>query len=65
MATLAALAPGPARLPPPRWLLRSRFGAAALSITQGRGAVPARALELGYEFRQPRLDGALRQALAA
>jgi uncharacterized protein (TIGR01777 family) len=65
MATLATLTGGPARLPPPRWLLRSRFGAGALTVTQGRGAVPARALELGYEFRQPRLDGALRQALAA
>ena len=49
----------------PRWLLRSRFGAAAVAITHGRGAAPARALELGYEFRRPELGDALRQALAA
>jgi len=36
-----------------------------VTVTQGRGAIPARALELGYEFRQPRLPAALRQALAA
>jgi uncharacterized protein len=65
MATLSELAHGRGRLPPPRWLLCSRFGAAAVTVTQGRGAVPARALELGYEFQQPRLDGALQQALAA
>ena len=65
METLAALAPGRGRLATPRWLLRSRFGAGAVTVTEGRGAVPARALELGYEFRQPRLAGALQQALAA
>jgi uncharacterized protein (TIGR01777 family) len=65
MATLAAVASGSGRLAPPRWLLRSRFGASAVTVTQGRGAVPARALELGYEFRQPHLAGALRTAIAA
>ncbi len=65
MATLAGLVGTPGRLSPPRWLLRSRAGVGALAVTQGRSAVPARALELGYEFRQPRLDGALQQALAA
>jgi len=65
MTTLTGLTGGPGRLPAPRWLLRSRLGAGAVPVTQGRGAVPARALELGYEFRQPRLAGALQQALAA
>jgi len=71
MGTLSALALArgglvpPGRLAPPDWLLHSRFGAGALTVTQGRGAVPARALELGYEFRQPRLAAALEQALAA
>jgi uncharacterized protein (TIGR01777 family) len=65
MATLSALAHGAGRLAPPGWLLHSRFGAGALTVTQGRGAVPARALELGYEFRQPRLAEALEQALVA
>ena len=71
MATLSALAQGqsrltpPGRLAPPGWLLHSRFGAGALTVTQGRGAVPARALDLGYEFSRPRLAPALEQALAA
>lgn len=65
MGAVAGLAPPRVRVPPPHWLLRSRWGAGAMAVTQGRGAVPARALELGYEFRQPRLDGALREALAA
>jgi uncharacterized protein len=65
MATLARLAHGQPWVPPPRWLLRSRMGAGALAITHGHGAVPARALELGYEFRHPRLEDALRAALAA
>jgi uncharacterized protein (TIGR01777 family) len=65
MSTLSTLVQGRGGLGAPRWLLRSRLGAGAVTVTQGRGAVPARALELGYEFRQPRLDGALQQALAA
>jgi uncharacterized protein len=65
MTTLATLARGPGRLRPPRWLVHSRLGASAMAVTQGRGAVPARALELGYEFRQPRLAAALEHALAA
>jgi hypothetical protein len=65
MTTLARVAGGPGGLPPPLWLLRSRLGARALAITQGHGAVPERALELGYEFRHPSLEDALRAALAA
>src|SRR5437660_1650360 len=65
MTTLATLAHGPGRLRPPRWLVHSRLGASAMAVTQGRGAVAARALELGYEFRQPRLAAALEHALAA
>jgi uncharacterized protein (TIGR01777 family) len=65
MDTLAALAGFQAGVPSPLWMLRSRFGARAVAVTQGRGAMPARALELGYQFRQPDLREALRQALAA
>src|SRR5262249_38784852 len=65
MPTRARLARGPAHVRPPRWLLHSRLGASAMTVTHGRGAVAARALELGYEFRQPHLEGALAQALAA
>jgi uncharacterized protein len=65
METLAAMAGTAAGMAPPDWLLHSRFGAGAIVVTQGRGAVPARALALGYEFRQPRLDRALQASLAA
>lgn len=50
---------------PPDWLLHSRLGPGALAVTHGRGAVPTRALELGYAFQHPELEEALHQALAA
>jgi NAD dependent epimerase/dehydratase family enzyme len=34
-------------------------------VTTGARALPARALVLGYEFRYPQLDAALRAALGA
>jgi uncharacterized protein len=65
MATLCSQLGVPAGLSAPDWLLKSRFGTGAIAVTQGRGAAPARALELGYEFKLPRLDAALWRALAA
>jgi uncharacterized protein (TIGR01777 family) len=65
MGTLAGLLGTPVGLRSPRWLLRSRLGAGAVTVTHGRGAAPAKALELGYEFQQPALEGALRRSLAA
>jgi uncharacterized protein len=65
MGTLCSQLGVPPGLPAPDWLLKSRFGTGAVAVTQGRSAVPARALELGYEFRLPRLDAALWRALAA
>jgi hypothetical protein len=35
------------------------FGKAAIIITHGQRVLPAKALELGHEFRYPRLTGAL------
>jgi hypothetical protein len=35
------------------------LGKAAITITHGQRVLPARALELGYEFRFPKLNGAL------
>ncbi len=46
-------------LPQPKWWLRSRLGPGAVAVTDGRGAVPTRALELGYRFRYPTLEAAL------
>jgi uncharacterized protein len=65
MSTLCTQLGVPPGLPAPDWLLKSRFGTGAVAVTHGRSAVPARALELDYEFRLPRLDAALWRALAA
>jgi uncharacterized protein (TIGR01777 family) len=65
METLCSQMGVPAGIKPPEWLLRSRFGTGAIAVTQGRGAVPARALDLGYQFQLPELDAALWRALAA
>jgi NAD dependent epimerase/dehydratase family enzyme len=65
MSTVCALSGLASVVRQPSWLLHSRFGASALAVTQGRDAIPARALELGYDFRQPALEPALRQLLAA
>jgi uncharacterized protein len=53
----------PAVLPVPGLALRALYGGMAEIVTEGRRAVPARALELGFEFRHPDLDEALRSAL--
>jgi uncharacterized protein len=53
----------PAFVPVPALAVRLLFGEMAMVVTEGQRAVPARAEELGYEFRHPDLDGALRAAL--
>lgn len=53
----------PALLPVPAVALRALYGEMAEIVTTGVRAVPARALMLGYEFKYPRLDEALRSAL--
>jgi uncharacterized protein len=55
----------PAVVPAPKLAVALRFGAeAAESLTGGVRAVPRRARDLGYEFRHPDVDSALRAALA-
>ncbi len=54
----------PAFAPVPKLALRALYGEVAEIIVEGQRAVPARALELGYEFKHPDLDEALRSALA-
>lgn len=55
----------PAVMPVPKLALTARFGAElAEVVTGGQRAVPRRALDLGYEFRHPDVDTALRAALA-
>jgi uncharacterized protein (TIGR01777 family) len=55
----------PALMPVPGFVLRALYGEMATVITTGARVVPARALVLGYEFRHPRLSGALAAVLAA
>jgi uncharacterized protein len=54
----------PAVLPIPGAALGLLYGEMAEIVTTGQRAVPRRPLELGYEFRHPELDEALRDALA-
>ena len=49
----------PLRSPIPGRALHLMFGKAAIIITHGQRVLPAQALELGHEFRYPRLTGAL------
>lgn len=55
----------PALLPVPGTALRLLYGEMAQIVTTGARVLPARALVLGYEFRYPQLDSALRAALLA
>lgn len=54
----------PAVAPVPAFALRALYGEMAQIVTTGQRAVPRRALQLGYAFRHPELDEALRSALA-
>lgn len=54
----------PAVVPAPKLALVARFGnEAAASLLASQRAVPRRALDLGYEFRHPDVDTAIRAAL--
>jgi uncharacterized protein len=55
----------PAFLPVPGLALRALYGEMASVVTTGQRALPSRALERGFEFRQPVVDGALKAALAS
>jgi uncharacterized protein len=50
----------PAFAPVPALALRALYGEMAMIVTTGQRAVPARLTELGYEFRRPKLEDALR-----
>ncbi|MFI4984850.1 MAG: TIGR01777 family oxidoreductase [Solirubrobacterales bacterium] len=53
----------PSLLPVPGVALRVIYGEMSQIITAGARALPAKPLVLGYRFRHPRLDEALRSAL--
>jgi uncharacterized protein (TIGR01777 family) len=54
----------PALLPIPAFALRTLYGDMATVVTTGQRALPVRALEHGFEFRYPEIEGGLRAALA-
>jgi uncharacterized protein (TIGR01777 family) len=54
----------PAFLPVPGIAVRLLYGRMAEIVTTGKRAVPRRLQELGYRFRQPELEPALRALLA-
>jgi NAD dependent epimerase/dehydratase family enzyme len=54
----------PALLPIPGFALQLLYGDMSDVVTEGQRAVPRRPLDLGYTFRHPDLDEALRNALA-
>lgn len=55
----------PALAPVPGFAIKALFGEMSQVVTTGVRMVPARAQELGYAFRYPELEGALRAALTA
>jgi uncharacterized protein (TIGR01777 family) len=55
----------PSLLPIPGAALRLLYGEMAEIVTGGARVLPAKALVLGYQFRYPQLDAALRAALGS
>jgi uncharacterized protein (TIGR01777 family) len=54
----------PAVLPVPGFAIKLLYGEMAEIVTTGQRAVPARLRQLGYEFRHPEVEEALRDVLA-
>jgi uncharacterized protein len=52
----------PAFAPVPGFAVKALYGEMAMIVTTGQRAVPGRLTELGYEFRRPDLEDALRSA---
>ncbi|HXP99849.1 MAG TPA: TIGR01777 family oxidoreductase, partial [Solirubrobacteraceae bacterium] len=55
----------PSLLPVPGAALRLLYGEMAEIVTSGARVLPAKALVLGYQFRYPQLDAALRAVLGS
>jgi uncharacterized protein (TIGR01777 family) len=53
----------PAIVPVPAFALKLLYGGMSKLVLEGQNALPRRATELGYRFRHPELDEALRSAL--
>jgi uncharacterized protein (TIGR01777 family) len=55
----------PAVLPVPGMAVKLLYGEMAAVVTTGQRAVPAKLLELGFEFRHPEIEPALRDVLGS
>ncbi|MEI7889181.1 MAG: TIGR01777 family oxidoreductase [Actinomycetes bacterium] len=62
--TLGRVLRRPAFAPVPAFAIKAMYGEMAQIVTTGQNAVPARASELGFRWRQPELESALRQLLS-
>ena len=62
--TLGRVLRRPAFAPVPALAVKVLYGEMATIVTTGQRVVPGRLMELGYEFRQPDLEAALRSATA-
>ena len=62
--TLGRVLHRPAVLPVPGLALKALYGEMATIVLTGQRAVPARLGELGYQFRHPQLEAALRDVLS-
>jgi uncharacterized protein (TIGR01777 family) len=60
--TLGRVLRRPAIAPVPGLAVKTLYGEMAMIVTTGQRAVPGRLMELGYEFRRPDLEEALRSA---
>jgi uncharacterized protein (TIGR01777 family) len=63
-AALGRVLRRPALLPVPALALRLLYGEMSEIVTTGQRVVPRRLLELGFSFRHPELEAALRDVLA-
>ena len=63
--TLGRVLRRPALAPVPAFALRLLYGEMASIVTTGARVVPARLSDLGYRFRRPELEDALREATSA
>ena len=61
--TLGRVLRRPAFAPVPGLAVRALYGEMASIVTTGQRAVPARLTQVGYEFRRPDLEAALRSVV--
>jgi uncharacterized protein (TIGR01777 family) len=61
--TLGRVLHRPAFAPVPALAIKALYGEMSIIVTEGVRQVPARLLELGYTFRRPELEDALKAAI--